>query len=206
MIQDLQWRYATKKMNGEEIPTDKLNKILEATRLSASSYGLQPFTIVVVKDNDLKLKLQAAAYNQEQIGTASEVLVFCIPTSITQADVDQYIALLASERGITVEDVAGFKQMIEGTVLKLTAEQQQQWSAKQAYISLGTALATAAQERIDSCPMEGFDAVQFGEILGLESQGLKAIVILPLGYRSPDDASAHYKKVRKATDVLYIRK
>lgn len=206
MIQDLQWRYATKKMNGEQIPNEKLDKILEATRLSASSYGLQPFTIVVVQDKELKLRLQAAAYNQEQVGTASEVLVFCIPTSITSADVDQYIALVASERGLTVEDLAGFKQMIASTVLELTAEQQQQWSAKQAYISLGTALATAAQERIDSCPMEGFDTAQFDEILELEKQGLKSLVIMPLGYRSSDDATANYKKVRKATDVLYIRK
>ena len=206
MIQDLQWRYATKKMNGEQIPTDKLDKILEATRLSASSYGLQPFTIIVVSDKELKLRLKAAAYNQEQVGTASEVLVFCIPTSITLADVDQYIALTVSERGLTVEDLAGLKQMIVSTILELTAEQQQEWSAKQAYISLGTAMATAAQERIDACPMEGFDAAQFGEILELEKHGLKAVVILPLGYRSPDDASAQDKKVRKATDVLYMRK
>ena len=206
MIQDLQWRYATKKMNGEQIPTDKLDKILEATRLSASSYGLQPFTIIVVSDKELKLRLKAAAYNQEQVGTASEVLVFCIPTSITLADVDQYIALTVSERGLTVEDLAGLKQMIVSTILELTAEQQQEWAAKQAYISLGTAMATAAQERIDACPMEGFDAAQFGEILELEKYGLKAVVILPLGYRSPDDESAHFKKVRKATDVLYIRK
>ncbi len=206
MIKELNWRYAAKKLNGDELPKEKLDKILEATRLSASSYGLQPFTIIVVKDHELKLRLKAAAYNQEQISTASEVLVFCVPTSITEADIQEYIDLVASKRGMDVENLAGFKQMMVSTVLQLSAEDQQQWAAKQAYISLGTALVAAAMEEVDSCPMEGFDAAQFGAILELDKHNLKAVVIMPLGYRSPDDATANYKKVRKATDVLYVRK
>jgi len=206
MIEDLQWRYATKKMNAEELPKEKLDIILEATRLSASSYGLQPFTILVVKDHELKLKLKAAAYSQDQLDTCSEVLVFCVPTSITESMIDDYVQLVADTRGMTVEDLAGLKQMMVGTILKLSAEEQQQWSAKQAYISLGTALVAAAIEKVDACPMEGFDAVQFGEILELEKHNLKAVVIMPVGYRSPDDATANYKKVRKAKDVLFLHK
>lgn len=206
MIQDLQWRYATKKMNEEQVPSDKLNNILEAIRLTATSYGLQPFTVLVVKDNELKLRLKAAAYGQEQIATASEVLVFCVPTSITEATIDEYINLTATTRGMDVEMLAGFKQMMVGTVLPLSADQQQQWATKQAYIALGTGLAAAAQEKVDSCPMEGFDAAQFGEILELDKHDLKAVVIMPVGYRSTDDATANYKKVRKSTETLFVQK
>ena len=206
MIQDLQWRYATKKMNEEQVPKEKLDNILEAIRLSATSYGLQPFKVLVVKDNELKLKLKAASYGQEQVSTASEVLVFCIPTAITQAAIDEYINLTATTRGMDVELLAGFKSTMEGAILSLTAEQQQQWAAKQAYIALGTGLAAAAQEKVDACPMEGFDAAQFGEILELDKLNLKAVVIMPVGFRSADDETANYKKVRKSTETLFVRK
>lgn len=204
LINDLQWRYATKNMNGETVPTEKLNTILDAINLSATSYGLQPFTVLVVTNTDTKAAIQAAAYNQAQVGSSSHVLVFTVPEKLTAADIEQFINNVATTRNIPVDALEGYKQMMLNTVGALPAEQQQIWSTKQAYIALGTALAAAAEQKIDACPMEGFDAVKVDEILGLKESGLKSVVILPLGFRAETDATAHYKKVRKPNDELFI--
>jgi nitroreductase len=203
LIQDLNWRYATKNMNGETVSDEKLTAILKATNLAATSYGLQPFTILVVSNKEIKLKLQEAAYGQAQVGSSSAVLVFAVPLKITTADIEGFINLVATTRSMPVEALDGYKGMILGTVGALPAEQQQIWSAKQAYIALGTALAAAAEQKVDACPMEGFDAAQFDEILGLTEKGLKSVVIMPVGYRSADDATAKYIKVRKLESELF---
>ncbi len=203
LIQDLNWRYATKNMNGETVSAEKLETILAATNLAATSYGLQPFTVLVVTNEELKAKLQAAAYGQPQVGSSSAVLVFAVPLKITAEDIAAFINLVATTRSIPVEALDGYKGMILGTVGALPAEQQQIWAAKQAYIALGTALAAAAEQKVDACPMEGFDAPQFDEILGLTEKGLKAVVIMPIGYRSEDDATAQYIKVRKPESELF---
>ena len=203
LIQDLNWRYATKAMSGETISDEKLAAILTVTNLAATSYGLQPFTIVVVSNEETKSKLQAAAYGQPQVGNSSSLLVFAVPLEITAADIEKFIIRVSVIRSIPVEALDGYKGMILNTVGALPAEQQQIWSAKQAYIALGTALAAAAEQKVDACPMEGFDAAQFDEILGLTEKGLKSLVIMPVGYRSADDVTAKYIKVRKPESELF---
>jgi len=203
LIQDLNWRYATKKMNGEAVSAAQLDTILKATNLAATSYGLQPFTVLVVSNEEVKQKLQAAAYGQPQVGSASHVLVFAVPEKLTESDVQAFIENIAATRSMPVEALDGYKAMMTGTVIKLAPEQQQAWSAKQAYIALGTALAAAAEQKVDSCPMEGFDAAQFDEILALKAKGLKSVVIMPIGFRAEDDATAHYIKVRKPEAELF---
>ena len=203
LIQDLKWRYATKKMNGETVTSEQLDTILKATNLAATSYGLQPFTVLVVSNEEIKQKLQAAAYGQPQVGTASHVLVFAVPEKLTAADVQAFIDNIATTRSIPAEALDGYKGMMMGTVINLTPEQQQAWSAKQANIALGTALAAAAEQKVDSCPMEGFDAAQFDEILGLKEKALKSVVIMPIGFSAEDDATAQYIKVRTAESELF---
>lgn len=203
LIEDLNWRYATKNMNGETVSEEKLDAILAATNLAATSWGLQPFTVLVVSNEEIKVKLQAAAYGQTQVGSSSSVLVFAVPLKITTADIEKFINLIATTRSIPVESLDEYKKIILGSVGPLPAEQQQIWSAKQAYIALGTALAAAAEQKVDACPMEGFDAAQFDEILGLTEKGLKSVVIMPVGFRAADDATAQYIKVRKPESELF---
>ncbi len=203
IINDLNWRYASKKMNGERIPTEKLDTILEATRLSASSYGLQPYTVLVVSNNETRERLQAAAYGQVQLTTSDCVLVFCVQEKLTADDVNAFVDNIVKTRNADPAILEGYKQMMLGTVTGLSDEQQQHWSAMQAYIALGTAMAAAAQEKVDACPMEGFDKTQFDEILGLKEKGLKSVVILPLGFRAADDYLAGLAKVRKSAQELF---
>lgn len=207
IINDLNWRYATKAMNGEVISEEKLNTILDAINLTASSYGLQPYTVMVVSNDDIKKQLQVAAYGQVQVGCSSHILVFCVPSKLTAADAKIFIENVAATRGIPLEALAGYQGMIAGTINGMNETQQQNWAAKQAYIALGTALIAAAELKVDACPMEGFDTAKFDDILGLEAKGLKSVVIMPIGFRSADDATANYKKVRKAkVDMFHFVK
>ena len=200
----LHWRYATKRMNGEIVAPETLNRILEDTRLSASSYGLQPYTILVISDPEVKAKLSPAAYNQPQLIESSHLLVFCVPLAISQEQIDAYMLNIAETRGIKISDLQGFNDTISGTVKGLSADQQQAWASKQAYIALGTALVSAAENKVDATPMEGFSATAIDEALGLAEKGLKSVALLALGYRSEQDPLANAKKVRKSNEDLYV--
>jgi nitroreductase / dihydropteridine reductase len=203
LIKDLNWRYATKNMSGKTVPKKKLDNILNAANLAATSYGLQPFKIIVVSSKKVKAKLQAAAYNQPQVGSSSHVLVFAVPLAITASDVDAFINNVSTTRGISVDVLSGYKGMILSTIGAAPAEQQQIWSTKQVYSALGTALAAAAEQKVDACPMEGFDNAEFDKILGLTKMGLKSVVMMPIGYRHESDATAGFAKVRKAPEDMF---
>ena len=203
VIESLNWRYATKIMTGEKISQQTLDNILEATRLSASSYGLQPYNIVVVSNPEIKAQLLPAAYGQSQIVDSSQLLVFSIWKNIGQEEVTSYINDIATTRGISPETLQGFANTILSTVTGLSEEQQQVWATKQAYIALGTALLAAADQKVDATPMEGFIPAKVDRILGLEEKGLKSVVMLAIGKRSEKDALASATKVRRNKDLFY---
>jgi len=205
LIESLQWRYATKKMNGEKIPQDKLERILEATRLAPSSYGLTPYQVVVVEDQELKERLVGACYGQTQLKESSAVLVFAVWETIDENEVEYYIKTMALERNIPIEALNDFKGMMLGTLSNMTEEQKQTWAQKQTYIGLGFSLVASALEGVDSTPMEGFLPNKVDEVLGLRELGLKSTLVLPLGYRDTEnDSLSTMKKIRR--DMFFIRK
>jgi len=198
LIENLNWRYAVKRMTGKKVPQQKVNAILEAARLSASSAGLQPYKIIVVEDEAIKKQLQPAAYNQPQITEASHLLIFAAFEKITAQDIDDFINLQASVKKVSTESLAPFKERLVSTILPRTEAENFNWAARQSYIALGTALIAAANEAVDATPMEGFDPVAFDEILELKALGLKSVAMLVLGYRDEaNDFLAKAPKVRK---------
>lgn len=207
LLKSLEWRYATKKMNGEKIPQDKLERILEATRLAPSSYGLTPYNVIVVEDQKLKEELQGACYGQTQLVDSSAVLVFATWDEVTEHSVGNYINEIAKQREIPVESLNGLQDMMNGSLTNMTHEQKISWAQRQAYIGLGFALTAAAVEEVDSTPMEGFVAESVDTVLGLQELGLKSVVVLPLGYRDTEnDSLSTLKKVRWDNDKFFIRK
>lgn len=204
LLENLQWRYATKRMNGTKVPQAKVDTILEAIRLAPTSLGLQPFKVIVVEDPALKEKIFETAYQQPQIKECSHVLVFAAYTKITQADVDEYIARMAITRGIPVESLADFKERVESYVLSPGADNYA-WTARQAYIAFGVGIVAAAEEKVDATPMEGFSVEALDKLLGLAEMNLSAVTLLPLGYRDPaTDYLNGMKKVRKSADNLFV--
>ena len=207
LLESLQWRYATKKMNGEKIPQDKLDRILQATKLAPSSYGLTPYKVIVVESEELKEGLKNAAYGQTQLTDSSQVLVFATWDSITEGSVDHFIETVANERGITTDLLQDYGSTIKGTLNFMSEDQKITWAQKQAYIGLGFALVAAATEGVDSTPMEGFNPLLVDEVLNLKEMGLKSVVLLPLGYRDTDnDYLVNLKKVRWSDNDFFITK
>lgn len=207
LIDALKWRYATKRMNGEKIPADKLNTILEATRLAPSSFGLTPYRIILVEDEATKKAMSPHCYNQPQIVESGAILVFANKTEINESTVDEFVAEIAEQRGVPVEALKDYEGYMKGAITPRSQEDLQVWAAKQTYIALGFALVAAASEEVDATPMEGFNPDGLDEVLGLKALGLHASVILPLGYRdAANDYLSNAKKVRTTADKLIIKK
>ena len=203
-IEALKWRYATKKFDtSKKVAAEDLNILKEAMQLSASSYGLQPYKIFVIEDQEIRKQLQPAAYGQSQIVDASHLIVIANKADFDENLVDSYVDEISKVRGIEPAQLSGMADYMKKNVVDLAAEMKAQWTAKQTYIVLGNLLAGAAQLKIDTCPMEGFDAKKFNEILGLANNDYNASVIVALGYRSADDATQHLPKVRRPQEVLF---
>ena len=205
-INALEWRYACKKMNGTPVSEEKVTAILRATQLAPTSMGLQPFTILVITDPELRKKIQPIAYNQAQVVEGSHLLVFCAWSNISPAQVEEYISLIATTRNIPEEKLADFKKILLDMAANKTAEQNYEWAARQAYIAFGTAIAAAAVEKVDTTPMEGFNPAALDELLELPQKGLRSVLMLPLGYRDEaNDWLAKMAKVRRAAEKLFVR-
>ncbi|WP_270090053.1 NAD(P)H-dependent oxidoreductase [Sphingobacterium sp. SYP-B4668] len=198
LIENLNWRYATKKMNGEQVSQEKINYILEAARLAPTSSGLQPYKIIEISNAELKEKIQPIAFNQSQIVDSSHLLIFAAYDQYTKDRVDEVFTQQEVERGLPTGYADDYKNQLFGMLS--TREQQQQFehAARQAYIGFGLAIAAAAEQKVDATPMEGFNNQQLDELLGLEAYGLKSVTILALGYRDTEnDWLVNMKKVRK---------
>ena len=200
LLETLQWRYATKKMDpAKTVPQDKVERILEAVRLTASSSGLHPYEVFVVTNPALREQIKPHAWNQSQVTDASHLLVFAAWDNYTAERINARFDLVNTVRGFKNEGWEAYRQQILATYPQRDAETNYQHAARQAYIGVGTALIAAAQEKVDSTPMEGFDPAKVDEILGLREKGLRSVVMLPLGYRADEgDWLVDLKKVRPA--------
>lgn len=195
IIENLNWRYATKKMNGTQVPQEKLDIILEAARLAPSSSGLQPFEILVISNRELLEKIKSVANGQSQITDCSHLLVFAAWDTYTEDRINEVFKRNNTERGLPDSATDGYRNMLNSLYPKRSAEENYNHAAKQAYISLGIAMATAAELKVDATPMEGFDYKGMDEVLDLKSKGLRTAVILPIGYR--DEANDWLVKLKK---------
>jgi nitroreductase/dihydropteridine reductase len=202
LLQALEWRYATKKMDPtKKVAQEKVDRILEAVRLTATSSGLQPYEVFVVTSDDLRAQIQPHAWNQAQVTEASHLLVFAAWDNYTAERINEMFDLVNTERGFKNEGWEAYRQHLLSTYPQRDAETNYQHAARQAYIGLGTALIAAAEEKVDSTPMEGFDPAKVDEILDLRARGLRSVLLLPLGYRAEEgDWLVDLKKVRRPTE------
>jgi len=200
LLEKLQWRYATKKMNpAKPVSQDKVDRIIEAARLAPTSSGLQPFEIIVVKNPELRERIRAKAWNQAQITDCSHLLVFAAWDHYTPERINMMFDLTNTVRESVNEGWEAYRQQLLATYPARDAEVNFQHAAKQAYIGLGAALIAAAFEEVDSTPMEGFDPKAIDQILDLGARGLRSVVLVPLGYREPaGDWLVNLKKVRRS--------
>ncbi|WP_303763228.1 NAD(P)H-dependent oxidoreductase [Sphingobium yanoikuyae] len=205
LIDRLNWRYATKKMNPDKVVAeDKVERILEAVRLAPTSSGLQQFEVIVVTNKELRAKIRAIAWDQEQVTDASHLVVFAAWDNYTADRINGMFDLVNDERGFRNEGWEAYRQMLLNTYPQRDAQTNFEHAARQAYVGLGIALTAAAFEEVDATPMEGFDPAALDEILDLRARGLRSVVMMPLGYRADEgDWLVNLKKVRRpAADFI----
>jgi len=204
-LENQNWRYATKKFDPSKKIADKDLVILkEAIRLSSSSYGLQPYKIIIVENPDLREQLKPAAWGQSQIVDASHIIVFANELNYGESGIDDYFKNVSQTREVPVESMQGYIDFMKASITALSDNDRNIWSAKQTYLALGNLMNAAAELRIDVTPMEGFVPEKVNEILGLNELGLNATLIATLGYRHEEDATQYFKKVRKSNEELFI--
>lgn len=197
LLNDLQWRYATKKMNGEIVPQEKLDYILEAARLAPTSSGLQPFEILVITNKEILGKILPLAHGQSQVTDASHLLVFAAWDNYTEDRINEVFARNNEERGLPSSTTDDYRNMLLKLTAAKTAEENFTHAAKQVYISFATAIIAAAEQKVDATPMEGFNPIALDELLNLKEKGLRSVLLLPIGYRDASkDWLVNMKKIR----------
>lgn len=198
VVNTLEWRYATKVFDAsKKIPEETWSALEDSLVLTPSSFGLQPWKFLVITDEDIKAKLLPLSWNQAQVTQCSHLVVFAVPTQVTEADIDRFLKVTADSRGIDVSDLDGYRKMMVGFIIQgMDAAQQKEWAIKQTYIALGQFMLAAAMTGVDTCPMEGFMPDKYDEVLGLADKGLTSAVVCPAGYRSPSDKYGSFPKLR----------
>ncbi|NMH86568.1 NAD(P)H-dependent oxidoreductase [Flavivirga algicola] len=205
LIDHLKWRYATKKFDAaRKVSSEDLEKIKTAIQLSASSYGLQLYKVLIIEDNKLREQLKLASYGQSQITEASHVVIFCNYTTVTEKHIDTYFTIKSEVEQTDISVFQRYSDFIKADILNRSDLERNKWSSNQTYIALGNLLNICAELKIDACPMEGFEAKKYNNILNLKEQGLNASVIAAIGYRSKEDKSQYHKKVRKPFEELFL--
>lgn len=198
IIKALKWRYAAKKFDSSRvIPNEIIEVIKESFNLTASSYGLQPVKLLIVSNKSILQELVPISSNQQQVGQASHLCVFCVDTNIDEAYIRTYFENIKSIRNTPDAVLSSFRDSIISSFGSKSIDEIYNWGAKQAYLALGNMLTVCATQEIDACPMEGFDPVAYDVYFKLKEQGLRSALVMPIGYRAEDDMFADMKKVRK---------
>ncbi len=204
-IKDANWRYATKKFDAtKKISDEDLASLKEAIRLTASSFGLQPYKVIIVENPDVRAQLQPASWGQSQIVDASHLMVFANIIEFGEKEIDATINNMATTRNLALEALQGYGDFMKSKLVSLPEDVKNNWTSKQTYLALGNLLNAAAELKIDVTPMEGFEPEKYNEILGLDKLGLNASLVATIGYRHEEDATQHYAKVRKSEEELFV--
>lgn len=206
LLKALNWRYATKKFDAtKRIPDATWETIRKAASLTPSSFGLEPYRVVEIRDPKVRETLRAASWNQAQVVEASHYVAIAIESPFGPPQVDSFLERTVRDRGVTLESLAGYRGFIDGSLIHgPRAAVIGSWATFQAYIVLGNLLTAAALLGVDACPLEGIDPPKYDEILGLKAKGLAAVVAAAFGYRSGEDKYAELPKVRKTLDELFV--
>lgn len=204
VLDALKWRYATKKFDPTKNVSDQdILKIKESIQLAATSYGLQAFEVLFITNKEIRQQLTPVSWGQTQIEDASHVVVFCNKTDVSNDYIDEFIRLKAEFLGQNPEDLKGYADFMKNTISGLPAEAVNVWNSKQTYICLANLMTICGELKVDACPMEGFEAEKYNEILGLSEKGLNAALVATIGYRSDEDPIKDVPKFRRSMESLF---
>lgn len=204
-LNNLNWRYATKRFDtSKKVAEEDVQKIRDAIRMTPTSLGVQMFHVVEVVDQDIKNKLREISFDQEQMSTADRIFVFCSRKDLADRTEDMFVDMTGGDEEFRKndEDISKYEKSVHFFAKMLGEDKIPEWSAREAHVVLGFALAACAELKIDSCPIGGFDPVKAKEILNLDLDFMP-IVCLPIGYRDETDEHLKFKKWRFPEDKIF---
>lgn len=203
LLESSAWRYATKKFDpSKKLTQEQVDKIIEAVKLAPTSSGLQPFKLLVITDQKIKEQLVPISMGQQQVADCSHLLVFAAWDNYTAERIDNMYKIICETRGQAPDTYKSYTDRLKANYLNKPAEENFVHTARQAYIAFAYAIAMAAELKIDATPMEGFINEEVDKLLGLNEQGLKSVLLLPLGYHAEDDWLLNLKKARRPISDL----
>jgi len=204
-IENLEWRYAVKKFDDQKfLDQPQIDTLKKAFNLTATSYGLQPIKLLIIKNKGIQQQLVAHSWNQQQVVQASHLLVICVDTKLDESDVEKYFERVQEIRNTPEEIINSFRDYLKNAIASKSIGDLLSWGKNQAYLALGNLLTVCANEKIDSCPMEGFIPEKYDEILNLREKNLTSVLVLPVGHRAKDDMMNSQKKVRKNIEEIVL--
>lgn len=205
MIESLEWRYATKKFDpAKKLDTEQLDYLKEAIRLSVSSYGLQMYNVLIVSDPKTKEILRPMAWDQPQITNCSHLFIFCNPIEYKDEFVDDYIDQVVKEQEVELSTMEDYREFIKKKVGEKSKIELNAWMQRQPYLAIANLIIACAEQRIDACPLEGFEPQLINKQLLLNEKNLNALAIVSVGFRAKDDPAQYRKKIRKSKEELFI--
>lgn len=204
LIDTLNWRYACKKFDPDKkVSEENITFLKEAIRLSASSFGLQLYKVLIIEDPEMKAILQPASWDQPKVAECSHLFVFCNYTVLTNKMIEEYAELRAKTQKLPMSEVQKYIDYMYGKVRTYSSSFFDNWSSKQTYIALANLLTACGERKVDACPIEGFEKTAYNEILGLPGQNLSASVVAAVGYRAEDETNQYNPKVRRPAEQLF---
>lgn len=204
-IENANWRYATKKFDTtKKVSAENLETLKNAISLTATSYGLEPYKVLIIENQDIKNQLVQASWGQQIVADASHLIVFANILDFGSDQMNAYFDTVVKTRNVPMEALQGYSDFMQSSINSLPLEKRNSWTAKQTYLAMNNLLNACAELKIDATPMEGIVPEKYNEILGLNELGLSAVLATPIGYRHADDATQFYKKVRKSANDLFI--
>jgi nitroreductase len=207
IIEALEWRYAVKKFDKDyKLSNKELDCLSKSLTLTATSMGMQLMEFLIIENEEVKKAISPIAYNQSQIEECSHLIVLCRKNKVEQKDINEIVQITLEKRKVEPNQLSGYKKMLESS---LTMEKNKQaiWMENQVYIAMGNLLTVCAVEKIDACPMEGFDREKLDNLLNLDKKNLKSVLMCPVGRRSAEDKYKGLEKIRRPEEkiITYIK-
>ncbi|OWA35968.1 NAD(P)H-dependent oxidoreductase [Saccharibacillus sp. O16] len=196
LLEAYRFRHAVKDFDAErKLTAEDFGFILEAGRLSPSSYGFEPWKFVVVQSPELRDKIAPHAGGaRRQLASASHVILVLARLPHEMVADSAYITHMLNEVQRLPAEIADMKRRTYDTFLRTGFALQQneramfEWACRQTYLALGNMMTAAAMLGIDSCPMEGFVKHELERVLAeeglLDTERFGLACMAAFGYRA----------------------
>lgn len=212
LIEALNNRYAVKKFEKRNLSETEKSELEDTVKsilqLTPTSFWLQAYKFINVKNTELREQLKKYSWDQSQITDSDILIVFAVPTNFDRKFIEKHTENLQKIRWITDEKKASVTDFIVSSTIEnwksIWLNNFEDWLTCQAYIALWNLMTWLAVLWIDACPIEWFSNEKYDELLNLKEKNLSSKVILAIWKRWAEDKYQNEKKVRFPKEELFI--